>query len=38
MIVFTRPFNFTDPYGEPKPKWDYLKRLFNATVHWKLLR
>ena len=23
--------NFTDPYGEPKPKWDYLKRLFEAV-------
>ena len=23
--------NFIDPYGEPKPKWDYLKRLFYAV-------
>ena len=23
--------NFTDPYGDPKPKWDYLKRLFDAV-------
>jgi type I restriction-modification system DNA methylase subunit len=23
--------NFADPYGEPKPKWDYLKRLFDAV-------
>ncbi len=22
---------FADPYGEPKPKWEYLKRLFDAV-------
>lgn len=22
---------FTDPYGEPKPKWEYVKRLFHAV-------
>ncbi|HXQ50407.1 MAG TPA: N-6 DNA methylase [Stellaceae bacterium] len=22
---------FEDPYGEPKPKWEYLKRLFDAV-------
>jgi hypothetical protein len=26
-----KAINFTDPYGEPKPKWDYLKRLFHAV-------
>jgi len=26
-----RAVNFTDPYGDPKPKWDYLKRLFAAV-------
>jgi type I restriction-modification system DNA methylase subunit len=23
--------DFADPYGEPKPKWEYLKRLFDAV-------
>ncbi len=23
--------SFSDPYGEPKPKWEYLKRLFDAV-------
>ena len=26
-----KAINFTDPYGEPRPKWDYLKRLFHAV-------
>ncbi|MGH7075457.1 MAG: DNA methyltransferase [Stellaceae bacterium] len=25
--------DFTDPYGDPKPKWEYLKRLFDAVDH-----
>ncbi|HEX3885003.1 MAG TPA: N-6 DNA methylase [Stellaceae bacterium] len=25
--------NFTDPYSEPKPKWEYLRRLFDAVDH-----